>query len=531
VPSSGGGLSAPPAQGDDAVHYFPGNEQACRAALDRVVAADDLVFTLNGGPLVILRVPAEGSLPKEAYWGGDLPATTLATPADIMERAEKLKWMYRTGGRGEQRWVRRNPPRQFVADYLVQMRSKYAARQLTGICRVPRIDDDGHVHFVAGYDPQTGLYHDQTPTFSIPSSPTHADALKAADRLLEPFKHYAFEDEKVGRALLLGMIFTAIQRPFLPTAPMHAVRASMPGVGKGLSVRATALLAYNSLPVIATWGHSDEEFAKRLDALLIQSPAMISIDNANGRLLQGDTLEAILSEGVADVRPLGRSETVRVRNRSLIVATGNNLIVTGDMARRTLVIDLMPKSASPERVIYPFNPAEIVQQHRPALLQAAFTIMRAFRLANPAQNLPGIGSFELWARRVRDLVEWLLGYDISEGFQQNKEEDPRRQEDAALLAALHRCYGTGAFKSADVHTTFSNVATYKRTPYLQPTTPIPQHEELHAAIEAAVGSKDVTAKRIGQWAKRVDGAFIENYKLDVRHNRSTNSNEMTVQRI
>jgi hypothetical protein len=114
------------------------------------------------------------------------------------------------------------------------------------------------------------------------------------------------------------------------------------------------------------------EFSKRLDALLIQSPAMISIDNANGRLIRGDTLEAILSEGVADVRPLGRSETVRVRNRSFIVATGNNLIVTGDMARRALVLDLIPKPASPERDLYPFNPAEMVQKHRTALLQAAF---------------------------------------------------------------------------------------------------------------------------------------------------------------
>jgi putative DNA primase/helicase len=411
------------------------------------------------------------------------------------------------------------------------MRSKYGARPLTGISRVPRIDDDGQIHFVAGYDPQTGLYHDQTPAFSVSSTPTHADASKAADRLLAPFKHYKFEDATAGRALLLGLVLTAVQRPFLPTSPMIAVRASMPGVGKGLLVRATAQLAYNSLPVIATWGHSDEEFAKRLDALLIQSPAMISIDNANGRLLRGDTLEAILSEGVADVRPLGRSETIRVRNRSLLVATGNNLIVTGDMARRTLVIDLMPKSASPERDVYPFNPAEIVQQHRTALLQAAFTIMRAYRLAKPAQNLPGIGSFDLWAERVRDPIEWLLGYDISEGFQQNKEEDPQRQEDAALLAALHDNYGTGPFKSADVHVIYGNVSNHRRAPHLHPTKPTPSEEELHAAIETAIGSKDITAKRIGQWAKRVDGAYIENYKLDLHHNRSSNSNEMKVQRI
>ncbi len=127
-----------------------------------------------------------------------------------------------------------------------------------------------------------------------------------------------------------------------------------------------------------------------------------------------------------------------------------------------------------------------------------------------------------------ETIEWLLCYDISEGFQQNKEEDPRRQEDAALLAALYDNYGTGPFKSADVHFICGNVSSHRRAPHLHPTKPTPQEEELHAAIETAIGSKDITAKRIGQWAKRVDGAYIENYKLDLHHNRSSNSNEMKV---
>jgi hypothetical protein len=133
--------------------------------------------------------------------------------------------------------------------------------------------------------------------------------------------------------------------------------------------------------------------------------------------------------------------------------------------------------------------------------------MRAYRLARPAQNLPGVGSFDDWAWRVRDLVAWLLNYDLSETFQQNKQEDPHRQDDAALLAALHDIYGAAGVKSADVHAVYSKVATHKRAAHLSPT-PTPQEEALHAAIENAIGTKDITAKRIGQWARRVDGAFI-----------------------
>jgi hypothetical protein len=201
------------------------------------------------------------------------------------------------------------------------------------------------------------------------------------------------------------------------------------------------------------------------------------------------------------------------------------------MARRALVLNVQPKSASPERDIYPFNPAEVVQQRRTAMLQAAFTIMRAYRLAGaPTQNLPGVGSFDLWARWVRDLVAWLLSYDLSEAFQQNKEEGPRRQEDAALLAALHNMYGVSPFKSADVHAVYTKVVTHKRAPHLPPK-PTAQEEELHAAIENAIGAKDVSARRVGQWARRVDGAFVERLKLEVRHDRATNANAITVQRI
>jgi putative DNA primase/helicase len=109
------------------------------------------------------------------------------------------------------------------------------------------------------------------------------------------------------------------------------------------------------------------------------------------------------------------------------------------MARRSIPIDIVPRSANPEQDRYPFNPVLMVQQNRTALLQAAYTIMRAFRLAGmPSQGLPAVGSFDEWSRHIRDLVYWVTDYDVSRVFHQNKTEDPRRQSDAALLAALHQ---------------------------------------------------------------------------------------------
>jgi hypothetical protein len=138
--------------GDDNVAlYVPGNEGACRKLVDGVVSADSRTFTLGDptGPLVILRLPDKDALPAEIRWEGDLPATTLATPADIMQRAEELRWFQRAGGKNAKSLVRTHPPRAFVGDYLSQMRGQYGARPLRGIVRVPRIDDAGMIHFVS----------------------------------------------------------------------------------------------------------------------------------------------------------------------------------------------------------------------------------------------------------------------------------------------------------------------------------------------------------------------------------------------
>jgi putative DNA primase/helicase len=511
----------------DAVWYEPGNEQVCRERLDDVVAADPWTYTLGDptGPLVILRIPEKDALPPATRWEGDLPGTTLAAPADIMERAERLTWM-KQGQWGPYRIF---PPRNFIGDYLIQMRGLYGARPLRSIVRVPRIDDSGNIHLDPGYDAHTGLFHDRSPTFDVPPKPSRDDARRAAEALFFPFSKYKFEDPAAGWALLLAAIFTAIERPFLPVAPMFVVRSSMPGTGKGKIVRSLVRLAFDTGPVAITWGGNSEEFEKRLAAILLQTPAVLSIDNANGMLIKGDLLESIITEGSADIRPLGHSKIVKVRNRSLVTLTGNNPLITGDMARRALPIDVLPKSADPERDSYPFDPTELTRLHRTEYLMAAFTAMKAFRLAGmPRQELPAVGSFDEWSRKVRDLVYWLTGYDVSEAFHHNKAEDPRRQADGSLLAALHQKFGGNPFKAADVIAVHKNVTDHRRSS-LESPAPTPSEQALYEAIEDVLGNRKANdAKSFGYWARRVKGAPIEGFILDTHHNPTTNANDMTV---
>ena len=359
---------------DDAILFVPGNEEICRRRLAQVVAADPQTYSLGSrtGPLVILRVPEQDELPPETRWEGDLPGTTLAASADIMLRAERIPWLRK----GDSRIYRARPPRDFINDYLPQMQGRYGARPLRGIVRVPRIDGDGKIYFASGYDPQTGLFHDRPLMFDVLPNVSIESARRAAtDVLLYPFSKYQFEDPAAGQALLLAAIFTALERPFLPVAPMFVVRSPMAGTGKGLIVRGLVRLAYDTTPVAITWGGSGEEFEKRLGALLLQTPGVLSIDNANGMQIKGDLLESVITEGCADIRVLGLSKIVKVLNRSFITLTGNNPIITGDMARRTLSLNILPRSADPERDSYPFHPVELIQARRADFLRTACSLI------------------------------------------------------------------------------------------------------------------------------------------------------------
>ena len=350
-------------------------------------------------------------------------------------------------------------------------------------------------------------------------------ARKVAEVLLYPFSKYQFDDPAAGRALLLAAIFTAIERPFLHVAPMFVVRSPMPATGKGKIVRGLVSLAFDTVPVVITWGGSSEEFEKRLAALLLQAPAALMIDNANGMQVQGDLLESIITEGCADIRPLGHSEIVKVRNRSLTTLTGNNPTITGDMARRTLRMDILPASADPERVRYGFDPVKVIQRRRTDFLQAAFIAMRAFRLAGmPSQGLPAVGSFDDWSPRVRDLVYWLT-YTMSARCSAGTK--PRTRGVRLTRRCWPPCISTSARTRSRAPR--RSPCTKEAAEAVQFSVP-PAERALHDALDDVLGSRGVNAKLFGYCARRLNGAHNGGFVLETKHDPATNANVITVRR-
>lgn len=86
---------------------------------------------------------------------------------------------------------------------------------------------------------------------------------------------------------------------------------------------------------------------KRLGASLLASDVCISIDNCEAPL-SGALLCQALTQGELNIRLLGYSRNIPTAMNASIFATGNNLVIAGDLTRRCLLSSLDANVERPE---------------------------------------------------------------------------------------------------------------------------------------------------------------------------------------
>jgi hypothetical protein len=525
------------------IYDTPGRKAEVMDALDRRVAADPYTFQ-SGDRLISLRISPGAALlfhrivDRDASAPGgvalgvtdecDMPVMLETGDADIAFLADLDIWMGSSQGRvaegGQPKLKRVHAPTETCKSYLKLSRPKMGFRQLNGLARVPIIDDAGNLDFGVGYHQATGVFRDRTPALDVPDRPTREDCKAALDTLMAPFAEYQFPEMKLGQALVLTLILTALERPFIRTAPMFGING-VAGVGKGKLIRVVTQLAFHTAPRFMTYGFNADEFDKRVGSMFrIPAPCLV-IDNANGKRISNDALESIITEGGGHVRTLGKSELVHVVNRSLLVVTGRGLEFSGDMTRREFTLNLLASDASPETRLFKLDPPVYVAEHRDELLARAFTLMRAFRQAGaPELAKTAVGSFPEWEWRVRDLVMWVTGIDVTDQFARNREIASDKQADAALLHALYGVFADKPFRASDAQRVYDDLALQKRLGGFGSISvvrsPDQEAEEAKRKTKIALfealekfGDAPVNSRRIGKWAGNVENAHIAALRL------------------
>lgn len=344
---------------------------------------------------------------------------------------------------------------------------------LDGVAETPLLAEDGTVRTAEGYDADTRLWCSRVPPVSLPDRPTHADAAAALRTIRETFQTFPWEDGprirqydldivdidkppgEAESAFLAGLL-TAICRPSLNLAPgllLTAPSMSGAGSGKGLIARAIALIAFGNEPYAFTAG-DPAELDKRLASALVQPGSMTFVDNVNGAALKSDVLASLLTEPQVRVRMFGETRLIDIKSNAFVAVTGNGLTVAEDLARRFLACRLDPQCEDPESRDFPGGVDGFlhqVERRRAELLGAALTIWRWGRLnVDSLERGKPIGSFETWARWVRDPLLTLGCRDPIEAIAQAKANDPHRARIAEMFLEWWDCHHDLPMKANDL---------------------------------------------------------------------------------
>jgi hypothetical protein len=379
------------------------NDQAVAA-----LANDAEMFSRGGFLVRVVDDPAEDLGDVQMPAGPRIVTTTRPT---LRERLTLVAdWFRKAGGKeGEEKFAAIAPPEACVSAVIDRGRWE-GVRKLIAVVDFPILLRSGEIVTTPGYHAKSGLYYSPVVpvALSVPDRPTTDAVRRAVAALDEVVADFPFAQPH-HKAAWMAALFSPLARfTYKGCSPLFLAEANVPAAGKGLLIDALGIVIRGDGFAVSTYPRDDEELRKRVTTILIRGALLSLFDNASGEF-GGPSLDALLTAPTWTDRILGESRDVTVSMLATWYATGNNLELVGDTARRVCPIRLdSPYERPEERTDLRHKELrEWVRAERPRLLSAALTILRAYlQCWMPDQKLPNWGSYEAWSRIVRGAVVW-----------------------------------------------------------------------------------------------------------------------------
>lgn len=475
---------------------------------DQAVAAllrDSSIFQRGG---LLVRVVRDDSPAAKGIRRPFAPRIDTLPPPLLRERlAANARWVeiHWTKEGPEERPAR--PPTWSVA--AVHARACWPGiRHLEAVVDYPVLRPDGTVLCRPGYDPETGLLLESTEQLPlIADHPTREDAFAARDALLEVVADFPFDLEVRRAAWLAGLLTPLARFAFAGPAPLFLVDANVRAAGKGLLLDCISRIVTGERFTIATYTSDEDELRKRITSLALAGDRLVLFDNLEGRFGNA-TLDAALTGTAWKDRILGVNRMAEAPLYMTWFATGNNVAVAGDTARRICHVRLESPEERPEerRDFHHPDLLKWVGENRSRLMGAALTILRAYCAAGfPDLALRPWGSFEGWSRLVRSAVVWV---DLPDPG-----ETRLLLQDHADVAAENMAVVLNCWEKLDPERQGLTAAEVIQLLYKQPPDRhLDYHLDLKAALEALLGKPDTRGlgNKLRAFRRRVfQGRFID----------------------
>jgi hypothetical protein len=427
------------------------------------------------------------------------------TTANVVYLLNKHAAIFKRFDLRRNKWRTVDPPLE-IADQLLE-KGHWKFPTVAGVVTTPTLRADGSILDRPGYDQATQLWYQPDSNLVLPKlkvDPTREQAEQALALLTELLKGFPF-DSNLDRAVVLSTILTAVLRGAFDVTPMTLLQAPDAGSGKSYLADLISTIARGrACPVITNVGNA-EEMEKRLGALILEGAPIISLDNCSSDI-GGDLLCQITERRLIRPRILGKSKVPECEWRGVLLATGNNVMLVGELIRRGLVAKLDAKMERPELRTFAFDPIARVQADRGSYIAAAITIARAYIAAGSPRVCGPFGSYEPWSRMIRSPLIWLGEADPVKCMEETRQEDTARRAERELIALWRDNLGTAvSYTAAALIKTASEQRCIDHTPNdTKFDWRYPRLREL-LALQCGNLRGEIEAKKVGNWLTRMRG--------------------------
>ncbi len=414
-------------------------------------------------------------------------------------------------------WRRTDLPLKYARTILAK-RGEIGLRELVAVIPGPFLRPDGSVVDEPGYDDATRVLYRPTG----PSAPTvrrhltPAMAKEVLQHLWAPFSKFPFVGD-VDRGSVLALLLTAALRAGIGTSPGGLIESHEAGSGKTLCAQAIANLT--GVPAVpqALSQHEEETRKSLFSAARAGVPSVLYDNVGRDRALDSASLAMVLTSGTIADRVLGESTYVIVPFRSLLLFTGNNTRIVGDLNRRLLRVRITPNVENPWRRVFDFCPRARTEAHWLSLRAGALELVLA-ALADGPPSLDSGSGYPEWDRLVRATVCWVAkSIDIGVGFADparsllaGYEDDPERDRLRRLLSCWSAIFGEQPVTVSQVVGTLNREVSLPTTEG-NPRLPHESIEELHNVL-GEIDSR-LSSHKIGIYVSQQKGRIVDGLEL------------------
>jgi hypothetical protein len=323
-------------------------------------------------------------------------------------------------------------------------------RPLERVVNVPTLRKDGTVFDSPGYDVTSGLFYH--PVGNIPKiqpNPDRREAADAAEWLLDMLCDFPFANES-DRTNYVGMLLTFVVRELCACVPLALLDAPAAGTGKSLLAKIASITAIGALPEFGVLPNDEAEIRKNFTSELRESPPVLIFDNAD-RIIKSATLAALITSDIWQDRLLGRNRILHLPMRSVLIFTGNNIRLGGDIPRRCYRARIDANASQPwTRGGFRHRLPEYAAENRGKIITSLLTMAWAWIVAGrPEGGNTAFGGFESWCSVIGGILEYagLNGFldNLQEMYSDTADGEDDTEQWSEWMWAIYRHFDENEF--------------------------------------------------------------------------------------